>query len=71
MSGRIWRWAVAALVAGLVRLVASYALLGHIPDPTAAMFRAGYYTVMSTMQLIVFGAVWFGLRHLAGERFAR
>jgi hypothetical protein len=68
MSGRLWRWMAAALVSGIVRLVLSFVFVDYVPDPSS-MFRAGYYTIMSTVQLCAFGVVWFWLRRAGGERF--
>lgn len=70
MSGRLWRWMTAAVVAGLVMLLAAWATVPYV-RPDEFLHRAGYFAGMVTLYQALFGLVWFTLRARGGETFAK
>lgn len=70
MSGRLWRWATAAVVAGMVMLIAAWLVLPSVRQDVILQ-RAGYFAGMTTLYMVIFGAVWFALRARGGETFGK
>jgi len=70
MRYQLINWMLAAIIAGLARLVMGFWLACYIPT-VEFEHRAGFYTLMNTIYMLVFGLVWLSLRSAQGEYFGK